>query len=92
MCLKPGALYRNEDHPKAIRLDPLDGTVTIYNPADVNFYGPIVSLVVNGFQSALLSSLLTTTRRSLGAAPKLTCQISSPTLISRTSSLIRILI
>ena len=42
-ALKPGALYRNEDHPKAIRLDPLDGTVTIYNPADVNFYGPIVS-------------------------------------------------
>jgi hypothetical protein len=41
--LNQGAYYRNEDHAKVLRLDPVLRSVTVYNPSDIDFYAPIVA-------------------------------------------------
>lgn len=41
-ALKPGPRYRNEDHPKMFRKDPGTGEYFVHNPADVDFYRPMI--------------------------------------------------
>ena len=41
--LKRGAVYRREDHPKVLRMDPVQSGITIYDPSDVTFYRDIVA-------------------------------------------------
>lgn len=66
-AIRPGARYRNEDHPKVFRKDPETGRYFVYDPSDVAFYSniilpnngaklPIVALIVALYHDSILTA------------------------------------
>lgn len=66
-AIRPGARYRNEDHPKAIRKDSETGRYFVYDPSDVAFYSnfilpdngeklPIAALIVALYHDSILAA------------------------------------
>lgn len=65
--IRPGASYRNEDHPKVFRKGPDDGRYFVYDPSDHAFYRnivlpttglklPIAALIVALYHDSLLAA------------------------------------